>query len=109
MIVYIIAPNAVGYLDEIDDEVSIFQEIVGGNISIVRLPNRPDIAVIIDDEGKLKGYDANFMYGDTDYICGTAIFAGVSGEDLVSLSPSQYNYILNYIAENEPYGIFAEN
>lgn len=69
------------------------QKTVGGYIEVVWLAS--DLILIVNEEGKLLGLPDNFMLMD-DMIAGTAIFAGVKGEDIVSL-PKAANEILQQI------------
>lgn len=58
------------------------QKTVGGYIEVVRLSR--DLILIVNEEGKLLGLPENFtLMGDR--IAGTAIFAGVKREDIVSI------------------------
>lgn len=80
-------------LDHILDDLEVYHRIVNcQTIDAIQLFNRPDICMIIDDEGKLVGKKPNFYYG-LDIIVGTVIFAGVSGEDLVSLNDEQIKFV----------------
>lgn len=77
-----------------------FRKIIGGYLEMVRLPGHPDISIWLDEEGKLKGLPANFLWL-YDVIVGTAIFAGVKGEDLIDLTSKQIKIIQNYLKEQE--------
>lgn len=77
-----------------------FRKIIGGYLEMVRLPEHPDISIWLDEEGKLKGLPANFLWL-YDVIVGTVIFAGVKGEDLIDLTSKQIKIIQNYLKEQE--------
>ena len=53
-----------GYFTEIDNTLEAKQEIVGGLIQVVRLT--PDIDIIINDEGKLRGMPLNRIWLSED-------------------------------------------
>ena len=86
----------------IDKGLSPLQEIVGGSIDVVYLPDIDDIHGYCNDEGLLIGLEPNFYrpkYGDA--IVGPAVFMA-SGEDgeSESLSPEQVKRITAYLEEN---------
>lgn len=72
------APEAI----HIENTIEALQGAVGGYIEMVNLG---DAAVIVDEEGKLKGRPANFTItapnGVAELICGAAVFCGFDGED----------------------------
>ena len=73
---------------EIENRLETLQDIGDGYIEMI--PISKTIVLIVNEEGKLKGLPVNFYLRDLrDYIVGPAIFAGVKGEDLTSLSDSQ--------------------
>ena len=53
-----------GYFTEIDNTLEAKQKIVGGLIQVVRLT--PDIDIIINDEGKLRGMPLNRIWLSED-------------------------------------------
>ena len=71
------APEAI----HIENTHEALQGAVGGHIEMVNLG---DAAVIVDEEGKLKGRPANFTItapnGVAELICGAAVFCGFDGE-----------------------------
>lgn len=86
---------------DIDDELSAYHELLDcTHIHIVSLPNRPDIAIIHDDEGKINGREPNLRYGN-DVLVGPLIFTGVKGEDLCELSDEQIEIVMDYIQKNQ--------
>lgn len=72
------APEAI----HIENTLEALQGAVGGYIEVVNLG---DAAVIVNEEGKLKGRPANFMItapnGVAELICGAAVFCGIDGEE----------------------------
>lgn len=96
MKVVIKEPQKEAKIIEIEDDLKTYKEIIGCSIiDIVPLPDNQDIAIIVDDEGALKNKEPNF-WRDIEVIFGTAIFAGVDGENLTDLSEKQINYLLGY-------------
>ena len=86
----------------IDKGLEPLQEIVGGCIDVVYLPNIDDIHVFFNDEGLLIGMEPNFYRPDFgDAIVGPAVFMA-SGEDgeSESLSPEQVKRITDYLEAN---------
>lgn len=78
---------------EINDELSVYQEIVGGYIEVFPLWN--NILCVCNEEGKLKGLQPNFKYRN-DIICGDVIFISARGEDFTGLNEVQIE-MLNVI------------
>lgn len=60
------------------------QKLVGGYIEII-YPFDDPVAVVCDDEGKLKGYELNRAFKGIDIIAGTFFIAGISEDDLTDL------------------------
>lgn len=63
----------------IPNTLSEFQKAVGGYIEAV--PIRPDLIMIINEEGKLRNLPHNFNLFGYDEIVGTALFVGAKGEE----------------------------
>lgn len=76
-------PGKNAYRKEIDNTLKSLQREVGGYIEAVTIAD--GLALICDEEGKLKGKDANFMFCG-DCFVGTVILSGTDGEDFASLS-----------------------
>ncbi len=62
----------------IPNELEALQREVDGYIEVVRLSG--NAAMIVNEEGKLRGMAPNFRYG-IDMIVGTAVFVGTDGEE----------------------------
>ena len=86
----------------IDKGLKSLQEIVGGDIDVVYIPNIDDIHGFCNDEGLLIGMEPNFYrpdYGDA--IVGPAVFLGSGADgDSISLTPEQVKRITTYLEEN---------
>ena len=67
---------------EIDNTLEALQEAVGGYLETYTV--RPDLTILIDEEGKIKGKDLNFWIPG-DYVSGTALFVGVAGDDFTDI------------------------
>ena len=66
----------------VPNELHAFQEAVGGYIEAV--PLRPDLVMLVNEEGKLNGMQYNFrinLNGYEDMIFGPCLIVGVDGED----------------------------
>ena len=61
------------------------QKTVGGYIEIIR-PFDDPVALVCDEEGKLKDYELNRAIAGKDIIAGTFFLAGVDEDDLTDLS-----------------------
>lgn len=79
-------PGKEAELREIPNTLKALQSAVGGYIETVTFAE--DCTLIVNEEGKLQGLPVNFrIFGDV--IVGTALFAGVSGEEFCSLTDKQ--------------------
>ena len=79
MKVLIVEPGRVPYEADVPNELKALHEIVGGYIEIVQ-PFQDKIALVCDEEGKLKGYAANRSIG-VDMIVGTCVLTGYDEEE----------------------------
>ena len=78
---------------DIENELTVFQKLVGGYIEVVRLDD--DILLICNEEGKIQGLQPNFSVG-RDVIVGTAVFVAFDGEeDFTSLSDNQIMSVMD--------------
>ena len=60
------------------------QQTVGGYIEIIR-PFEDPVALVCDEEGKLKSYELNRAIVGVDIIAGTFFLVGVDDDDLIDL------------------------
>ena len=86
------------------------QRIVGGYIEIIGLFEDPCV-LVCDEEGKIKGYEANRLVGQ-DIIAGTFFIAGVEDGDLTDISDDyadKYATLLRYpqVFIRTPVGVLA--
>ena len=85
MKVLIVEPRQRPRRADIPHTLDEMQRIVGGYIQAVYWFSDP-VALVCDDEGKLKGYELNRAIAGKDIILGTFFLAGVDEEDLTDLS-----------------------
>ena len=79
-------PGKEAELREIPNTLEDLQSAVGGYIKTVTFAE--DCTLVVNEEGKLKGLPMNFrIFGDV--IVGTAVLAGVDGEEFCSLTDEQ--------------------
>lgn len=88
-------PGEPARVETIPNTLEKLQELVGGYIQTI--PFDRESWLICDEEGKLKGYPANFPLWN-DVIVGTAVIVGVDGEDLTDV-PEKTIRTLNAICE----------
>lgn len=97
MKVIIKEPRKTHEIRKIENNLETYRKIINcKTIHVVQVPFNPDIAIILDDNGKLLGKTPNF-WRYNDIIVGTVIFAGIDGEDLVDLTDEQINIINSYL------------
>lgn len=65
-----------------ENDLKAFQKAVGGHIETVTITT--DLAVICNEEGRLKGMPWNCTAFGVDFV-GTILAAGVKGDEFVSL------------------------
>lgn len=76
----VIEPGKDPRMETIRNDLHTLQRLVGGYIEAV--PLAEDMAMIVNEEGKLMGLPKNFwMKVIGDYIVGTAVFVGVDGDE----------------------------
>ena len=76
---------------EIEDRLEVLQEIVGGGIGCT-YPFKDDVALVLNDEGKLTGLPLNRAICDDDglvydAIAGTFLVVGLDEDSFASLTP----------------------
>lgn len=82
----------------IRNELAPLNDLVDGYIETVQWDARH--VLIVNEEGKLRHMECNFLMRNMDMIVGTAVWAGVDGEDLASVAPG----LLEEVAEETGYG-----
>ena len=85
MKVLIVEPRQRPRRADIPHTLRDMQQTVGGYIEIIH-PFDDPMALVCDEEGKLKGYEPNRAIAGKDIIVGTFFFAGIGEEDLTDLS-----------------------
>jgi hypothetical protein len=66
-----------GRLVEVENELEVFQSIVGGYIETMGYKN---LVIICNEEGKLRGLQPNVVLG-REMLVGTIIVCGASGDE----------------------------
>lgn len=80
----------------IDHDLEAMQQIVGGTIEAV-YPFQDRACIVVDVEGKLKGYTENRVLRDRhgepyDILVGDFFVVGLDNNDFCSLTPQQMDY-----------------
>ena len=70
----------------IRNELAPLNDLVDGYIETVQWDAKH--VLIVNEEGKLRHMECNFLMRNMDMIVGTAVWAGVDGGDLVSVAPA---------------------
>ena len=78
--------------DLIPNDLETFQQLDGGYIETVMLPQ--NTVMIVNEEGKLKGLPHNFFYAGDD-IVGTAVFCSQKDDDFTDIRPDAVKYGIN--------------
>lgn len=87
---------------EIDNNLDELQQIVGGYIEAVNLPNVRNVTGFVNDEGLLIGLEPNIYRPEfKDAFVGPIVFVGDGKNgDSVSLTDGQIKNITNYLKAN---------
>lgn len=70
-----------GRLVEVENELEVFQSIVGGYIETTGYKN---LVIICNEEGKLRGLEPNIVLGH-DMLVGPIIVCGASGDEFADI------------------------
>ena len=89
--VLVVEPEKKPYAKEISSGLSSLQHEVGGYIQAV-YPYEEPVAIICDEEAKLKGSELNRVLRDEDgqiydVVAGTFLIVGLGEDDFTSLTP----------------------
>lgn len=102
--------NREAYCSEIENDLTVIQNIVEGNIELVPIVKlfKQDIGVIVNEEGKLLSLDSNILLLKDEelvnILVGNIIFVGIDrGMDFCSLSDEQIGYIKSYVFDSDKY------
>lgn len=84
-------------VEDVENKLEAFQELVGGYIEVVSVGL--EIVIVCNEEGKIDGLPVNFGIGH-DTINGTAVFvAHDSYDDFTDLSDMQLDFIMSKFYE----------
>ena len=86
----------------IPQKLDVMQQLVDGYIETIRVSDKT--VLIVNEEGKLKGMDPNFILAVNDridMILGPAIFCGEDGEDFVSLPDDELDRIMDGLKKGD--------
>ena len=84
MKILIVEPRKHPRRADIPHTLEEMQRIVGGDIQAI-YPFDDPVAVVCDDEGKIKGYELNRYIPNVDIIAGTFFVGGLGAEDFADL------------------------
>ena len=113
MKILIVEPNRRPRRADIPHELGAMQQTVGGYIQAI-YPYDDPVALVCDEEGKLKGYDLNRYIRGVDIIAGTFFVCGLGEEDFTDLPDEladKYEKLFYYpqVFVRSPKGIVAIN
>ena len=84
MKILIVEPGKRPRRADIPHTLEEMQRVVGGDIQAI-YPFEDRIAIVCDEEGKLKGYELNRLIPNVDVIAGTFFVCGIDTEDFTDL------------------------
>ena len=95
--VLFVEPNKLPIKKTIDDTLKSMQELVGGRIEYVNLPDCEDVFIICNEEGKMLGLPLNREIG-SDIIAGNFFIVGNNEElgETCSLTQQQIDKYTEY-------------
>jgi len=86
----------------IAQDLGIMQQLVDGYIEPIRISDKT--VLIVNEEGKLRKMDPNFILAVEDkveLIVGPAIFCGENGEDFASLPKDELDQIMDCLKKGD--------
>ena len=98
--------DELAYVDEIDATLESYQQLVGGYIEIIYPFDGYEVALVLNEEGKLKGLPVNrYLMQDGipyDIIVGDAFVIGAHDdeEDFTSLTDEEADAVMMLIKSN---------
>ena len=93
-----IEPGKQPEIIEIEKSLKALQEQVGGYIETLTFAE--DAALIVDEEGKLKGKPYNFTFCG-EVLVGTVLFVGVDGEEFCDIPAMATDFITKIFGRRE--------
>ena len=95
---FYLKPGESGEFIEFENKLEEFQRLVGGYIQCIHLTDEIDI--ILDDEGKLKGYEPNRVWlyegKPIDIFVGNILFVRHDGDRFASIKEEDVSVIKEY-------------
>ncbi|MGN1369541.1 MAG: DUF3846 domain-containing protein [Aristaeellaceae bacterium] len=82
----------------VENKLEAFQALVGGHIETV--PVSETMVLLVNDEGKINGMEANFPYRG-DLLCGTVVAVGVRGDEFASCPARSNADMMRVLLEDE--------
>lgn len=106
--VVLVEPMKKPEVREIPNTLQALQETVGGYIEAV-YPFRDRVAIICNEEGKLRGLQPNRLLPDpagriVDVIFGTFLIVGLGDEEFISLNREQQGLYVNKFRQPQVFG-----
>lgn len=96
MKIVVVKPGQPAEIRDIEGSLESMQKVVGGYIECLN-PWRSKVTLVCNEEGKIRGLQLNreitYGYGAKDIIFGTFFFCRREGEELVSLTEGEAEYI----------------
>lgn len=75
-------PGQEPYIEEVENKLETFQEIVGGYIECVEFPGLENVDLFVNEEGKLNNLEGNFWLPEyEDCVVGTCYMVGFDPEE----------------------------
>lgn len=93
-----IEPGKEPVVINIENTLEALQEAVGGYIETLTFVS--DAALIVDEEGKLKGKPYNFTFCG-EVLVGTVLFVGVDGEEFCDIPAMAADFITKIFRRRE--------
>lgn len=97
--VYVCEPGNKQYYKSIPNELKEMQELVGGYIEIIRIPQllKDNIVLVCDEEAKLKNKEQS-LWIDVTWILGTCFFVKEKRNKFTTLSEKDKKAIEKYMS-----------
>ncbi len=90
-------PNKTAKVGEIENELKAFQDFVGGSIEVTAFYTVPDVGIVCNEEGKIRGLQPCLLNGWSDVIFGNCFICGLTEDDFTDLTDEQIEQIKTHL------------
>ena len=90
-------PNKTAKVGEIENTLEAFQDFVRGPIEVTAFYTVPDVGIVCNEEGKIRGLQPCLLNGWSDVIVGNCFICGLTEDDFTDLTDEQMEQIKTHL------------